>query len=135
MNAPQQSGLPTIEEIPAPLGLDEHELQPYFGIYQRPEGRLTHLPVGPPTSGTSWVLVCPSETAAEIYIGHDAEINGRTKGDYEARKLSLPDAFDEARSQPLPIVHSTGAVYNKIGGVAVFDIISSRFRVIDLLPI
>src|SRR5579885_750206 len=111
----------------APLGLSEFELQPYFGIWQKPERRFTHFGVGTPYSGSSWVLVCPSELAAAMYIEIDAADNGRTSADYEARKLTLPDAFHEARSQPLPILHSTGMIYRRVGGVAVFDIIGSRF--------
>ena len=135
MNANQQSGAPLLEEIPAPLGLDDHEPQPYYGIWQHPEGRFTHFGVGSTSHGASFILLCPSETAAQIYIGIDAADNGRTRKDYEARKLTLPDAFDEARCQPLPIVHSTGYAYNRIGGVAIFDIIGSRFKIIDVLPL
>ena len=135
MNGPTQSGSPLLEEVVAPLGLDKHELQPYFGIWQRPEGRFTHFGLGSPYSGSSWVLVCPSQEAADLYIGMDAEDNRRTALDYDARKLTLPDAFDEARNQPLPIVHSTGMIYRQIGGVAVFDIIESRFKIIELLPL
>lgn len=129
------SGTPSLEEISAPLGLDEHELQPYYGIWQRPEARLTHFGVGAPTQGTSWVLVCPSEAAANIYIAFDAAQNGRTPADYDARKLTLPEAFDEARNQPVPILYSTGVIYGRVGGVAVFDIIGTRFKIIDLLPL
>ena len=135
MNPAEQSGSPLLEEIPAPLGLDQHEMQPYYGIWQRPEGRFTHFGVGSPSRGSSWVLLCQSEAVANIYIGFDAAENGRTRADYEARRLSLPDAFDEARNQPLPIIHSTGMIYGQIGGVAVFDFISSRFKIIDLLPL
>ncbi len=134
MNA-NPSGSTLIEEIEAPLGLAEYEPQSYFGIWQKPENRFTHFGVGYERSGASFVLICPSEVAAQLYIDIDAADNGRTSCDYEARRLSLPEAFNEARNQPLPIVHSTGLTYNRIGGVAVFDIISSRFRIIDLLPL
>src|SRR5689334_10486130 len=97
----------------APLGLSDHELQPYFAIYQKPEQRLTHFGVGTPEYGSSWILVCQSEIIAKIYITFDAADNGRTCSDYEVRKLSLPDVFDEARNLPLPIVHSTGLVYSR----------------------
>jgi hypothetical protein len=135
MNAGQTSHSHVIEEIEAPLGLHDYELQPYYGVWQHPECRFTHFGVGFPRSGASFILVCPSEAAANLYIAMDAAENCRTKGDYEARALSLPDAFDEARQQPLPIIHSTGFIYNRVGGVAVFDIISSRFKIIDLLPL
>ena len=135
MNSGQQAGSPILEDIPAPLGLDDHELQSYFGIWQHPEGRFTHFGVGSPFNGASWVLVCPSKATAEIYIGFDAAENGRTCSDYEARRLSLPDAFDHARNLPLPIVHSTGVAYKRIGGVAVFDMFGTRFKIVDLLPL
>jgi hypothetical protein len=135
MNPSHSSGSPLLEEVSAPLGLADHELQPYYGIWQRPEGRYTHFGVGSPINGSSWVLVCPSQMAADLYIGLDAAENGRTASDYAARPVTLPDAFDEARNQPLPIVYSTGMIYRRIGGVAVFDIIGSRFKIIDLLPL
>jgi len=135
MNSSQEAGSPLVEEISAPLGLDSHELQPYFGIWQHPEKRFTHFGVGSTSSGASFILLCPSEAAAELYIAIDAADNGRIRKDYEARRLTLPDAFDEARFQPLPIVHSTGYSYNRVGGVAIFDIIGSRFKIIDILPL
>ena len=135
MNANQTSGSSLLEEIDAPLGLAEYEPQSYFAIWQRPEARFTHFGVGYPSSGASFVLICPSEVAAQMYIDIDAADNNRTAYDYEARRLSLPEAFEEARNQPVPIVHSTGLTYNRVGGVAVFDIIASRFRIIDLLPL
>ncbi len=117
------------------MGLDKHELQPYFGIWQHPESRFTNFGVGAPTDGTSWILVCPSEITAQIYIAFDAAQNGRCRADYDARRLTLPDAFDEARNQLVPVRYTTGAIYGRMGGVAVFDIIGSEFKIIDLLPL
>jgi hypothetical protein len=135
MNAAHTSDSPELVQIDAPLGLDTHELQGYYGIWQRPESRFTNFGVGAPHDGSSWILVCPSEITAQIYIGFDAAQNGRSRADYDARRLTLPDAFDEARNQLVPVCYTTGAIYCRMGGVAVFDIIGSQFKIIDLLPL
>ncbi len=128
------AGSQTSETI-APLGLDQHEPEKFWGVWQFPENRFTHFGLGPPGSGTSWILLCVSEAVANAYIGVDAAQNERTRADYEPRQLSLPEAFDEARGQPLPIVYSTGEVYGNIGGVAVFSFNRGRFCISDLFSI
>jgi hypothetical protein len=124
-----------ISETIAPLGLDLHEPEKFWGVWQFPECRFTHFGLGPPGSGTSWILLCISEAVANAYIGVDAAQNERTRADYEARELTLPEAFEEARSQPLPIVYSTGHVYGNVGGVAVFSFNRGRFCITDLFSI
>jgi hypothetical protein len=135
MNSASSSGADLIQETDAPLGLDQLEPEKFFGVWQHPEGRFTHFGVGSPEHGTSWILLCHSKEVAEIYIGFDAIENERSPADYEARRLSLPDAFDELRNLPLPIVYSTGQVYGKVGGVAMFDISGTRFAITGLFPL
>ena len=124
-----------VSETVAPLGLDVHEPETFYGVWQFPEGRFTHFGIGTPGSGTSWVLLCVSETVANAYIGVDAAQNERQRTDYEARPLTLPEAFDEARRQPLPIIYSTGEVYGNVGGVAIFTLNRGRFCITDLFSI
>jgi hypothetical protein len=135
MAASQTSDAAQIQQIDAPMGLDQHEPEKFFAVWQHPEGRFTHFGVGSPEQGTSWILLCHSKSVAEIYIGFDAIENGRKRSDYDARPLSLPEAFDEVRNLPLPIVYSTGQVYNRIGGVAMFDMSRAQFVITGLLPL
>ena len=124
-----------LKEDLAPLGLDQHEPELFYGVWQRPERRLTHLPLEVEGEVSSWVLACINEVVAQAYVGVDAAQNERTRADYEVRPITLIEAFEEARRIPVPIIHSTGAVYNKIGGVAVLTLFRGQFSVSDLFRV
>jgi hypothetical protein len=119
-----------------PLNLDQHEESSFYAIWQKPEARFTHFGIGAPEWGSSWILVCGSKDAAKAYIALDAEHNQRPTSAYEAKCLSLSEAFDEVRNQELPIVHSTGERYGAVGGVAVFEIDAAEgFCIAELLAL
>ena len=87
----------------------------YWALWQIPEGRYAYTIE---ENREAWLIVLDSEQAGLLYLLADARVNGRDPTQYRLDGLTLPDAFDAVRVQPLPFRSSQGVTVVAVLGVA-----------------
>lgn len=96
------------------LALEAYEPERYWALWQHPEGRYAY---SVEFDRAAWLITLGSEELGYAALVSDARQNGRPLAAYRLDALSLPDAFDAARAQPVPFLTSFGLSAEKVLGV------------------
>ena len=98
------------------LAFPEEALDRYWAVWQFPEARYAYM-IG--FRREAWLIVMDSQEAGEAYLASDARMNGRSPAQYRLDELTLPDAFDAVRAQPVPFVSSQGTTVRRVLGIEI----------------
>ena len=96
--------------------LESYEPERYWALWQHPEGRYAYS-VG--LRRDAWLIVMDSEEAGRSALLDDAHMNGRSPSQYRIDELTLPEAFEAARSQSVPFKTSYGGTVKSVKGIEV----------------
>lgn len=119
------SSVPVDSPSTAANPLEEYEPASYWALWQHPENRYCYFMDGDGQQG--WLLTFEFEELAQVYLPMDAHENGRPFSAYRIDELTLPEAFDAVRAQPVPFMTSLGTPIVKVHGVVIWGIGGFKF--------
>ena len=101
-------------ELPLLDALLDYSPERYWAVWQIPEGRYAY---SIEESRQGWFVLIDSEASALAVLLADADENGRWPSQYRLDSLTLPEAFDAARTQAVPFASSQGIEIVGVNGV------------------
>jgi hypothetical protein len=106
---------------PSPSLLEQLKPQRFFALWQHVEGYYAFMGFGDDAQIVSYLMVGTNEDVTREIMWEDAHQNARGPECYEIHTLTLAEAFDAARSRPLPIRYPQIGDSYRIGGLVLFE--------------